>query len=416
MSTDNVNDPHDYWYWADEEFFQAQPVPAGYRQVDANQPPEDAFDFYGELEDDEQWIVDASTGIVGPNLTVSPAVYDDPFDYSDDESYVSSVIPSGYRQLDVTIAASTNLVDEFAPYLDEDLEDFWHDHFGQEEEPDNPLTDPWDPFVGLDDDTFDDVLVLDDFQSVDYFPPGPQFFEEPFDQDAQDEDSNWIEEASQSAAVGPDNQPYVQVFDDPWNWDDEPVDDDLQDFIPEPVGPDFVPPPIFDDPWDFYGELEDDEEWINEASQSGPVGTDYIPPPSQLFEDPFNFDDETGDDDLTPFIGLEPVGLDGLRLIPLVDPLPIPVVGGAGANYIWDKKKRIYVPFDQWLRNKRRAELQAAVEQLRAELEGKKARERIASQLTEDDDEEAVAFLIEQYEADLRSVLAALLEILGEED
>ena len=54
--------------------------------------------------------------------------------------------------------------------------------------------------------------------------------------------------------------------------------------------------------------------------------------------------------------------------------------------------------------------------ELQAELAGQRTREQIADQLTEEDDEEAVAFLIEQYESDLRSVLAALLEILGEED
>jgi hypothetical protein len=222
-----------------------------YQQADSTAPVVDvvldeAWDWFGDQADDDlQLIIDDDDDAVGPNVVV----------------------------------AASQLFEDAPTFDDGEIEEFFADHFGNEEADPQSLDDPWDWFADAIDDDLQ-LIVDDDDDAVGPNGTAPlpslTYAEEFFE--ASEVDDEWHVTLDAFALVNGPQASTDSPFDDAWNWQDEIEEisiDDGNAFV------DVVQPAaqIFEDAWVW------DDESTDELAIDAQLGANFIPPPPSQFTD-----------------------------------------------------------------------------------------------------------------------------------
>lgn len=209
---------------------------------------EDPWDFNPNDPDDELYqMLDADP--VGPSVLVAASPPpEDPWDWTQHED--DYVVPDDYAIIDV------------APNAD------------------SPVDDAWD-WAGTDD--ADDYVVVDDYVLQDNTPITPEDAWDHFTTDPDDE-AYLVLDADQVSV------PQPAAIEDPWDWTQDADDDEwtLRDTDAVEPLPTLGTPT---DGWDHF--TTDDDDW---AVPDDYAQTDFIVPPSQFVDDPWDHFYENAED------------------------------------------------------------------------------------------------------------------------
>jgi hypothetical protein len=245
----------DAWQWDEDP--QPLSIAVDYQQADAavatDQCVECPWDWFAEpIDDDLQLIIDDDDDAVGPNgVATSIAIYSDDTDAT----------------------------------FGEDPDEFYADHFGNEDSDPAAIDDAFPHF----DDQLDDEWFItgdddDDAVSPDAVVPASQVLDDAWSWDEITED-DWQtiidddDDAISTNAAAPSTD---LAFDDAWTWSDELDEISIED------GNAFVdlaqaPAQVFDEPWIW------DEESSDELAIDQQIGANLIVPPSQFTDDAWDW-------------------------------------------------------------------------------------------------------------------------------
>jgi hypothetical protein len=250
----------DAWLWDEDP--QPLSIAVDYQQADAAIAPDSGsecpWDWFAEqIDDDLQFIIDDDDDGVGANGVA---------------------------------ASTTPIYDDAAALEDCDLEEFFADHFGNEDGDPAAIDDSFEWDEAPEDDswwTAADSVVGASVAAL------PSIIEDGYPHFEDQADDDWhVTGDDDDDAVGPDLVvPASQMFDEPWSWD-EGSDDDWQtltDDDDDAISTDGAPNPV-DDAWTWSDELDEI------SIEDGNAFVDLAQAPAQVFDEPWIWDDENSDE------------------------------------------------------------------------------------------------------------------------
>lgn len=228
---------------------------------------------------DEPWIFDedADAELVQDSAPVADApvppsqLFDDPWPFDDEPDSSSST--GGHQTADVAIVPSQPPQGEDWDFA-ESVEEFHADDFGNEDLDDPPLNDDWNW-----DEDHEGVIVPGGHQTADAPVPPSQLFDDPWSFDDEPE-SSVVPGGTHTVDVA--TVPTQPVQADDWDFAES-----VEEFHADDFGNEDLDDPAPDDYWPWDEGADEDGTTTGDDG----VGPDAIIPPSQLFEDPWPFDD-----------------------------------------------------------------------------------------------------------------------------